>query len=111
MRSVKSNSSDLHTPLSPPETPTGVAPGASLIPVLPDHIAACLFDLDGVLSQTASVHAAAWKGMFDVFLQKRSRLTGEPFRPFEVGSDYIAYVDGNFGGTACVRFWRRAESR
>ena len=49
--------------------------------------------------------------MFDAVLQERSRLTGEPFRPFEVGSDCTTYVDGNFGGTACVSFWRRAESR
>ena len=90
-------SNDLQPPHSPPETSAGASPGprnASLVPVLPDHIAACLFDLDGVLTQTASVHAAAWKEMFDAFLQGRSRLTGEPFRPFEVGSDYTAYVDG-----------------
>ncbi len=90
-------SNDLQPPHSPPETSAGASPGprnASLVPVLPDRIAACLFDLDGVLTQTASVHAAAWKEIFDAFLQERSRLTDEPFRPFEVGSDYTAYVDG-----------------
>jgi beta-phosphoglucomutase family hydrolase len=61
---------------------------------LPDGIVACLFDLDGVLTQTATVHAAAWKEMFDAFLRERSGQTGEPFRPFEVAADYHAYVDG-----------------
>jgi len=61
---------------------------------LPAGIAACLFDLDGVLTQTAKVHAAAWKEMFDAFLRDRSRRTGEPFRPFEITSDYARYVDG-----------------
>jgi beta-phosphoglucomutase family hydrolase len=61
---------------------------------MPETIAACLFDLDGVLTQTAKVHAAAWKEMFDAFLLERSRQTGEPFRPFEIATDYAAYVDG-----------------
>jgi beta-phosphoglucomutase family hydrolase len=65
-----------------------------LVPRLPDRIQACLFDLDGVLTQTAKVHAAAWKQMFDAFLAERSSRTGEPFRPFEVPADYAAYVDG-----------------
>jgi beta-phosphoglucomutase family hydrolase len=63
-------------------------------PVLPDAIHACLFDLDGVLTQTARVHAAAWKQMFDAFLLDWSGRVGEPFRPFEVPTDYAAYVDG-----------------
>jgi beta-phosphoglucomutase family hydrolase len=61
---------------------------------LPDGITACLFDLDGVLTQTAKVHAAAWKQMFDEFLHERSEQTGEPFREFDARSDYDAYVDG-----------------
>jgi beta-phosphoglucomutase family hydrolase len=61
---------------------------------LPDHITACLFDLDGVLTQTAKVHAAAWKEMFDAFLYERSLQTGEPFKPFEIAPDYTLYVDG-----------------
>jgi beta-phosphoglucomutase family hydrolase len=67
---------------------------ATLVPKLPDGIVACLFDLDGVLTQTAKVHAAAWKEMFDAFLLERSRQLGEPFRPFEVATDYAEYVDG-----------------
>ena len=65
----------------------------TLVPVLPEGISACVFDLDGVLTDTASVHAAAWKRMFDDFLRRRSESTGEPFRPFEA-NDYAAYVDG-----------------
>jgi beta-phosphoglucomutase-like phosphatase (HAD superfamily) len=69
-------------------------PEPVLASVLPDGIRACLFDLDGVLTQTSRVHAVAWKQMFDAFLLDRSRLTGEPFRAFEVPADYAAYVDG-----------------
>ena len=56
---------------------------------LPDGITACLFDLDGVLTQTAKVHAAAWKQMFDDYLRER----GEE-RPFNAHDDYDTYVDG-----------------
>jgi len=61
---------------------------------LPDGTRACLFDLDGVLTDTASVHAAAWKQMFDEFLRARAEREGTPFRPLDVASDYAAYVDG-----------------
>jgi len=61
---------------------------------LPDRIRAFLFDLDGVLTQTAKVHAAAWKQMFDEFLRKRAAETGEQFVPFDVNDDYDKYVDG-----------------
>ncbi|MDQ3349763.1 MAG: beta-phosphoglucomutase family hydrolase [Acidobacteriota bacterium] len=61
---------------------------------MPDGIAACLFDLDGVLTETAKVHAAAWKEMFDAFLLDRSEQTGEPLRPFEISTDYAKHVDG-----------------
>src|ERR687896_1327530 len=60
---------------------------------LPDGISACLFDLDGVITQTAKLHSAAWKEMFDTFLRERSEQTGEPFREF-TPSDYDRYVDG-----------------
>jgi beta-phosphoglucomutase family hydrolase len=66
---------------------------AKLVPVLPDGVSACLFDLDGVLTQTAKVHAAAWKRMFDAFLREWADRRGEAFRPFEA-ADYSAYVDG-----------------
>jgi beta-phosphoglucomutase family hydrolase len=61
---------------------------------LPDAVRACLFDLDGVLTQTAKVHAAAWKEMFDRFLRVRSAQTGEQFVPFDAVRDYDEYVDG-----------------
>lgn len=61
---------------------------------LPSGIRACLFDLDGVLTQTARVHAQAWKEMFDAFLRERSERGGEPFVPFDPVADYSAYVDG-----------------
>jgi beta-phosphoglucomutase family hydrolase len=61
---------------------------------LPDGVSACLFDLDGVLTQTAKVHAAAWKEMFDAYLHQRAQRTGEPFREFDAVADYDAYVDG-----------------
>lgn len=57
---------------------------------LPDDILACLFDLDGVVTRTAVVHAAAWKELFDAFLRERD---GDAFRPF-TAADYDEYVDG-----------------
>jgi beta-phosphoglucomutase family hydrolase len=61
---------------------------------LPDRVRACLFDLDGVLTKTATVHAAAWKQMFDDFLRKRARGAGEEFVSFDPAADYGEYVDG-----------------
>ncbi|MEU8044873.1 HAD-IA family hydrolase [Micromonospora echinofusca] len=61
---------------------------------LPAHVTACLFDLDGVLTQTARVHNAAWTETFDGFLRRRAAVTGEEFRPFDPGPDYNRYVDG-----------------
>jgi beta-phosphoglucomutase family hydrolase len=53
-----------------------------------------LFDLDGVLTDTAAVHAAAWKEMFDQFLRDYAQQHGMPFRPFDARAEYDAYVDG-----------------
>ncbi|MEV4560395.1 beta-phosphoglucomutase family hydrolase [Kitasatospora sp. NPDC049285] len=61
---------------------------------LPDRIKAYLFDLDGVLTQTAKVHAAAWKDMFDSFLRAEAARDGTPFVPFDPVEDYDRYVDG-----------------
>jgi beta-phosphoglucomutase family hydrolase len=61
---------------------------------LPDKIRGCLFDLDGVLTQTATVHDAAWQEMFDDFLRKRAEATGEKYVPFDPVRDYDDYVDG-----------------
>jgi beta-phosphoglucomutase family hydrolase len=60
---------------------------------LPDGVNACLFDLDGVLTDTAAVHAAAWATAFDAFLSKRAARTGETMVPFR-RQDYLDYVDG-----------------
>jgi beta-phosphoglucomutase family hydrolase len=69
---------------------TGDAAGTSALGV-PDVVHAFLFDLDGVLTDTASVHKRAWKSMFDEFLKNRD---GEGYTPFDVDSDYLTYVDG-----------------
>ncbi|GAA4640151.1 beta-phosphoglucomutase family hydrolase [Actinoallomurus vinaceus] len=58
---------------------------------LPDGVTALLFDMDGVLTRTATVHAAAWKEMFDAFLRERE---GPSFRPFDPVEEYDEYVDG-----------------
>jgi beta-phosphoglucomutase family hydrolase len=61
---------------------------------VPGGVTAYLFDLDGVLTQTAKVHSAAWKQMFDDYLRKRARRTGEAFVPFDPILEYDQYVDG-----------------
>ncbi len=60
---------------------------------LPDEVQVCLFDLDGVLTDTAAVHAAAWAEMFDAYLSERAERTGESFVAFS-SDDYISHVDG-----------------
>jgi len=55
---------------------------------------AVLLDLDGVITDTASIHAACWKQMFDEYLQQRATHRGETFRPFDISTDYRLYVDG-----------------
>jgi beta-phosphoglucomutase family hydrolase len=65
-----------------------------MLEALPDRITACLFDMDGVLTDTAQLHAAAWKDAFDLYLRVHAELVGEPFRPFDAAADYDAYVDG-----------------
>jgi beta-phosphoglucomutase family hydrolase len=61
---------------------------------LPDGVTACLFDMDGVITQTAKVHDAAWKEMFDDFLRSWSTAHNEKFVPFDPVHDYDEYVDG-----------------
>ena len=61
---------------------------------LPDGVTACLFDLDGVLTQTAKVHDRAWKQTFDEYLKARAEKTGEAFKEFDAEEDYNEYVDG-----------------
>ncbi|HEX4010438.1 MAG TPA: beta-phosphoglucomutase family hydrolase [Solirubrobacteraceae bacterium] len=61
---------------------------------LPDDVTACLFDLDGVLTQTAKVHDQAWKETFDAYLRARAEKTGDAFKEFDPVRDYDEYVDG-----------------
>jgi beta-phosphoglucomutase family hydrolase len=61
---------------------------------LPDHVIACLFDLDGVLTPTADVHRAAWEETFNAFLAEHADRAGQAYRPFDPGADYHTYVDG-----------------
>jgi beta-phosphoglucomutase family hydrolase len=61
---------------------------------LPDEVRVGLFDLDGVLTNTAKVHAASWKQMFDAYLRERAARRNEPFVEFDVHADYDTYVDG-----------------
>lgn len=62
--------------------------------IVPDRFDAVLFDLDGVLTSTAKIHSRCWKIMFDEFLGRRAVDGGEPFRPFDIVTDYKLYVDG-----------------
>jgi beta-phosphoglucomutase family hydrolase len=61
---------------------------------LPAAVTACLFDLDGVMTQTAKLHAAAWEKTFDQYLRRRAAATGEEFTAFDPITDYDEYVDG-----------------
>ncbi len=82
-----------------------------LITLLPRDYDAVLFDLDGVLTRSASVHAAAWKKLFDEFLEQRASQAGEPFVPFDIATDYPRYVDGKprYDGVAAFLKSRRIE--
>ena len=62
--------------------------------ITPGHFDAVLFDLDGVLTSTAKIHSRCWKTMFDDFLSRRAAAGKEPFRPFDIETDYKLYVDG-----------------
>lgn len=72
----------------------GESPARDSFAISRDRYDAVLFDLDGVLTSTAAIHAEAWKRMFDEYLSRRARARGEPFRSFDIGSDYRLYVDG-----------------
>lgn len=64
------------------------------MPQFPPEIRACLFDMDGVLTNTAKVHSEAWKEMFDEYLQQRAKADGTESVPFDIATDYVKYVDG-----------------
>jgi beta-phosphoglucomutase family hydrolase len=73
---------------------------------LPERISACLFDLDGVLTQTARVHAAAWKQAFDDFLSRRRRRESEDLQPLRLPADYARYIDGKLRADGVRSFLR-----
>jgi hypothetical protein len=83
-----------NSPSPAPSPQQAVDPGARTALGLPAQVRTCLFDLDGVLTDTAKLHAAAWKEMFDGFLTARAEQTGSAFVAFDEVSDYDAYVDG-----------------
>jgi beta-phosphoglucomutase family hydrolase len=77
---------------------TGTSKPAA-VPVIPvaiplERIDAVVFDTDGVITDTARLHAAAWKRVFDGFLRELAAEGDEPFRPFDANRDYLRYVDG-----------------
>lgn len=73
---------------------------------LPDSVRLCLFDLDGVLTDTAAVHTAAWASMFDAYLRERA---GDAFLPFDPKADYTRYVDGKPRADGVRSFLRSRE--
>jgi alpha,alpha-trehalase len=68
--------------------------GARRFVLFADRFDAVIFDLDGVITDTAEVHARAWKEMFDAFLKSRGKKEGESLRPFDENEDYLRHVDG-----------------
>src|SRR5688572_15596630 len=85
--------------MAAPGTPLSTTPTYATPPVTRDRFDAVLFDLDGVLTSTAAIHARAWKRMFDQYLRDASRRAadgdpGDRFRPFDANTDYKRYVDG-----------------
>ncbi len=72
---------------------------------------AVLFDLDGVVTETAKVHAACWKKMFDEFLREHARRSGKPFVPFDIVADYNQYVDGKLRQEGVSSFLKSRQIR
>lgn len=88
-------------PVAGPARPCSLAKTSNLVafPNPSDRPAArafdaVIFDMDGVITETAAVHSLAWKRMFDEYLRRRERAHGEPFREFTHAEDYRTYVDG-----------------
>jgi len=69
-------------------------PAVRSVQIDPDRFDAVIFDMDGVITDTAGVHAQAWKRLFDDFLRQHAETTGAPFEPFDIEHDYLRYVDG-----------------
>lgn len=83
-----------HLPYTNTREPPIVSGTGTIVTLSPRDYDAVLFDLDGVLTRTADVHAAAWKRLFDDFLRRRAADRGDRFIPFDIEIDYRRYVDG-----------------
>ena len=68
-------------------------PGKAAVTIDKRDFDAAIFDLDGVLTNTAGIHAAAWKVVFDSFLKRQADRLGLQFQPLEIDVDYLAYVE------------------
>jgi len=77
-----------------PPPPGGDRHGPAGAPIDLTAYQALLFDLDGVITRTATIHATAWKRLFDTFLARRAHVLGIAFEPFEIATDYLRSVDG-----------------
>ena len=82
-----------------------------LVTLSPRDYDAVVFDLDGVLTSTASVHAAAWKQLFDPLLAQRAADAGEAVVAFDLEADYRRYVDGKSREDGVVAFLASADAR
>jgi beta-phosphoglucomutase family hydrolase len=76
------------------KAPRAQEPGKRTLVITRDRYDAVLFDMDGVVTDTAGIHAVCWKTMFDEYLQKWAAQNAQPFRPFDIEADYKLYVDG-----------------
>ncbi len=83
-----------NAPVALPQAQQTMWRPAGKLAITRENYDAVLLDLDGVITDTASIHAACWKRMFDEYLQKRAKQRGEAFRPFDLAADYLLYVDG-----------------
>ena len=81
-----------------------VTRASQIVSLSPRDFDAVLFDLDGVLTRTATVHARAWKRLFDEFLRRRTDETGSAFVPFDLQTDYRRHVDGKARHDGVVSF-------
>jgi beta-phosphoglucomutase family hydrolase len=88
------NAAPREIPGGKPGAPRTLPGRAARVLGLPGNVSACLFDMDGVITRTATVHDAAWKEMFDEFLREHASRTGRQFVPFDPATDYGDYVDG-----------------
>lgn len=78
--------------------------GVRHVTLSPQLYQAVIFDMDGVVTQTAKVHATVWKKLFDDFLKQYAKQQQQPFKPFDIQSDYLEYVDGKKREDGLVSF-------